>query len=210
MRVENKQICLILNSSWQPISTATVKDAIISLNSRGPQDTPPALALDVEYALDADGEPNYDEIEFMNPVSWEEWITLPVRSYDFVIRSSKLTIRVPTILIAQNYNKMPLKQFRPTTETIRLRDKDTCQFSGRKLKRNEGNIEHIQPRSRGGKDTFENLVYVDKALNTLKGDKTMEEVGFSLIRKPRAPLPTPAAALIREARHPSWRHFLLK
>jgi hypothetical protein len=45
----------------------------------------------------------------MIPVSWVEWITLPIRSWDLTINSPNVKIRVPTVIIATNFNKMPVK-----------------------------------------------------------------------------------------------------
>ena len=64
------------------------------------------------------------------------------------------------------------------------------------------------PRDRGGRDSFENLVWSKKEINSLKANRLPHEAGLRLLRKPAAPKPLPVAATVREARHPDWRHFL--
>lgn len=64
-------------------------------------------------------------------------------------------------------------------------------------------------RARGGKDTWENMVYADVRINSKKGHRLNEEVGLSLIRKPKAPPALPACASIKEPRHPHWTPFLI-
>lgn len=210
MRVENQMITLRLNAGWNPIGYTSIKDAIIALNSVSPNGENAAIALDIEYKKDQNGLWDFDNPLYINPVKWADWLGLKIRDFDLVIRTTKLSIRAPTVIISPGYNKMPFKYFRPTPSAIRERDKDTCQVSGKKLKWGEGNVDHLTPKSRGGRDTFENLIYIDKRLNFLKGDKTLQEMGWGLIQVPKAPLPRTASSLITEAKNRDWRHFLIK
>jgi 5-methylcytosine-specific restriction endonuclease McrA len=57
----------------------------------------------------------------------------------------------------------------------------------------------VLPRSRGGADTWENLVWSDKAVNARKGDRLPHEAGLRLQATPRAPKELPISALIRNA-----------
>ena len=83
--------------------------------------------------------------------------------------------------------------------------------TGRKLRPSEGNIDHIVPRSRGGKTSWENCVLADKRINSRKGNRLPEEIGLRLLRPPFAPREVPTSALIRN--HYSvrdWEHFIGK
>jgi 5-methylcytosine-specific restriction endonuclease McrA len=209
--VVNRLIVLNLNALWQPIGFSTVKKALISMNSQEDNaEVTAAVGLDIQYTQNEDGTYNFDEPAGMVPVNWEEWTKLPVREFDLTISTPKMTIRAPTVTIAKNYAKMPMKQRRLTPQAIFERDNYTCQYSGVKLGRKELNIDHKMPKSRGGKDTWENLVTCAKEVNTIKADRTPEEAGLKLIRQPRAPLPIPVSALIRNARHKDWEIFLNK
>ncbi len=207
--VLDKTIVLALNANWQPIGVRSVREAIVQLCSTSDGIRPAGMALDIHYRLKDDGTPDYNDVVGMNPVPWDAWVLLPIRPWDMTITSSRSIIRVPTVVVASNYRDMPKKKAHVSKNGIRQRDNDTCQVSGRKLKKGEGNIDHIIPRSRGGKDAWDNLIYMDKNLNAKKGSKTLDEMGWSLIRKPFAPKDIPIAATIREARHPDWNHFII-
>ena len=200
--ITSKLITLCLNSAWQPIGHKTVQDAISDLYAGNYK------ALDIQYDVTDLGEWDFNSPTVMNPLAWDEWINLPIRDMDYLIRSAFLTVRVPTILIATNYNKVPYQRSKLTRQNIRLRDKGTCQYTGKKLKPSEGNVDHIMPVSRGGENTWTNMVYCDKELNERKGNKTPEEMGLSLITNPKEPKPKLASTMFRKARHVDWTHFI--
>jgi 5-methylcytosine-specific restriction endonuclease McrA len=208
--VANKLICLNLNANWQPVGFKTVKDAIVDLCGAESNGKPSTMALDIEYELDENGQPIFDEAKSMNPVSWEEWMMLPIRPWDLTINSPTRSIRVPTVIIATNFNKMPIKTFKgkPSKDGIWNRDQGICQYTGKKLSKDQSTIDHVIPRSKGGLDTWTNMVVCDKTLNAKKGNKLNSELGLKLRKEPIEPSPTPVSALIREAKHHTWKHFL--
>lgn len=210
--IENKLICLNLNASWQPVGFKTVKDAIIDLCGCDGHGKPSSLALDIDYETDVNGDPILDEPKSMNPVSWSEWLSLPIRSWDLTINSAHLKVRVPTVIIATNYNKMPIKQFKgkPSKDAIYTRDGGIDQYTGKKLDRNTATVDHVIPRSKGGGDTWENLVLCSKDINSKKGNRLNSEAGLKLIKQPHVPQPVPMYALIKDAKHVDWNHFLIK
>ena len=107
--IANKLITLSLNSAWKPIGFKTVKDAIIGLTGSEKKPDPTSLALDIEYELDDDGQPIFDNVINMRPVPWSEWITLPIRNWDLSISGANRSYRVPTVIVAVNYDKMQEK-----------------------------------------------------------------------------------------------------
>src|SRR5215218_10244099 len=88
----NKTIVLVLNRNWQAI------------NIRTPQDAFCQMATNVATALEIDGENS------IRPVMWDEWITLPVREGDHAVRTARGPIRVPTVIVAVNYARVPKKR----------------------------------------------------------------------------------------------------
>lgn len=208
MSIINKLVVLKLNNNWQPVGHSTVGKAIVDL--AGGQ---AAKALDLEYNVDEFGEPIGEPIS-MNPVDWETWLTLPVRPYDFVVHyaGGMKVMRVPTVLVAKNFNKMPVKIFKgkPSKDGIWIRDNGIDQYTGKKLKREDATIDHVIPSSRGGKDKWENLVVTHKKINSDKGNLLNEEAGLKLIRPPKAPLPMPISSLIREVKHFTWEPFIIR
>lgn len=210
--VANKLICLNLNSQWLPCGFKTVKDAIVDLCGVDNKGKSTSLALDIEYELDDNGDPVMDAPKSVNPVSWNTWINLPIRSWDLTISTVNRIYRVPTVIIATNFKKMPVKHFKgkPSKSAIYNRDNGVCQYSGKKLDRHSATVDHVIPRSRGGSDSWENFVLCSKDINSKKGNRLNDEIGLTLIRNPIVPQPIPVYALIRDAKHQDWKHFLIK
>jgi 5-methylcytosine-specific restriction endonuclease McrA len=208
----NKLITLSLNSAWKPIGYKTVQDAIIGLTGSESKPEPSALAIDLEYELDSNGKPIPDSVVSMRPVSWSEWITLPIYDWHLSIQGATRKYRVPTVMIAVNYDKIPHDNFdrTPSNADILKRDNYTCQISGEKLTKEELNVDHVIPKDRGGGEGWENKVACKKDLNQKKGNKLNSEVGYKLIRQPVKPKPVSFGEQITEARHNDWRFFINK
>lgn len=204
----NKPIVLSLNRAWQVIGHRTVKQALVALHGGG-DGLPPALGLDIAYAQRADGSWDFDRPLSLAPLAWAAWTQLPIREFDFVVHTPRQAIRVPTVIVATNFDRMPVRLPRVTRQAIFERDGGICQYTGEFVGPHGGNLDHVIPRDRGGRDTFENLVWAKREINSRKANRLPHEAGLRLIRRPRAPLPLPAAAAIREAKHPDWRHFLV-
>ncbi len=91
-------------------------------------------------------------------MTWNEWITLTIRPPDNAVQTVRSPIRVPTVIVAVKYAKVPKKRPKLCARAIRERDGNRCQFTGRVLAPDEGSLDHVVPRSRGGKNSWENLV----------------------------------------------------
>jgi 5-methylcytosine-specific restriction endonuclease McrA len=78
-----------------------------------------------------------------------------------------------------------------------IRDDGICQYSGKKLTSNTGNIDHIIPKSRGGKSTWSNCVLAHKEINAKKADRTPEESGLKLLKVPKEPRNIPISLYIK-------------
>ena len=147
--------------------------------------------------------------ETLRPVTWAEWITLPVRTGDNFVRTARGAIRVPTVIVAVNFARVPKKRPKLNARTIRERDGNRCQYTGRLLHPDEGSLDHVLPRSRGRRDTWENLVWSAKDVNQRKADRLPHEAGLKLLNVPRAPREQPVSALIRNAHGVAeWKLFL--
>jgi 5-methylcytosine-specific restriction endonuclease McrA len=142
-------------------------------------------------------------------VNWDEWITLPMRPQDNAVQTVRGPIRVPTVIVAVNYAKVPKKRPKLCARAIRERDGNRCQYTGRVLRPDEGSLDHVVPRSRGGKNTWENLVWAGKDVNARKGNRLPHEAGLKPLSVPRAPKELPATSLIRNAHGiAEWKLFL--
>jgi 5-methylcytosine-specific restriction endonuclease McrA len=197
----NKNIVLVLNRNWQAINIRTPQDAFCQMATNA------ATALDIELGNDATAEAA--PVETLRPVTWEEWITLPIRPQDNAVRTARGAIRVPTVIVAVNFAKVPKRRPKLCARAIRERDGNRCQYTGKLLRPDEGSLDHVLPRSRGGRDEWENLVWADKAVNSRKGNRLPHEAGLTLLNKPRVPRELPVTALIRNAHGVvEWKLFL--
>jgi len=202
----NAKIVLRLNANWQRIGFATVAEAFTAMMG-GDSSNPPALALDLEYERNEDGSINYDKLSVATPKSWDEWQKLPIREGDMTISTVKQKLRVPTVIVCPKFHKMPIKKLRPTKQAIRERDGNTCQYSGKPLTNKTASLDHVLPKSKGGQDTWENLVLCHRDLNSKKGNRLNHELGLKLLKQPYAPKPIPLCELIRDIKHPDHAHF---
>ena len=187
----NKTIVLVLNRNWQAI------------NIRTPQEAFCQMATNVATALEIDGQ------NHIRPVRWDEWITLPIRDCDNAVHTVRGAIRVPTVIVAVNYARVPKKRPKLNARAIRERDGNRCQYTGVLLHPDEGSLDHVVPRSRGGADTWENLVWSAKDVNQRKADRLPHEAGLRLLAVPRAPKELPVTVHLRNAHGVAeWKQFL--
>src|SRR3989475_11855914 len=215
MNVLNRATVLVLNRNWQAINIRTPQEAFCMMA------TNVATALEIE--IEPCPEPSDSAFRTphsalatlhasnVRPVPWDEWITLPIRPQDNAVQTVRGPIRVPTVIVAVNYARVPKKRPKLCAKTIRERDGNRCQYTGELLKQDEGSLDHVVPRSRGGKDAWENLVWSSKVVNTKKGNRLPHEAGLKLLTVPRAPKELPVTALIRNAHGiPEWKLFVEK
>lgn len=212
----DKKAVLRLNSNWIPIGKSTIRDALTAMYS-GDEFLKAATAIDFQYVKynGLDHVWDFETQPFMIPTPIEQWNELPIRDFDAVIHTAKKAIRIPTVIIAGNYNKVHMVQPKSTPRAIWERDKNICQYTGESVNKNTGNIDHVIPRDiwvkqgrRGSPDNWENMVVSKKEINFQKGNKMNHEIGLKLIKKPKAPNPVPISALIREAKHRDWKWFV--
>lgn len=209
MNLKDRKIVLNLNAGWQAIDIRTVAEAFVAMNG-GTNDEPPVRALDITYKQNPDGSFCFDELPLFAPVTWVEWIDLPIRPYDLVINTPNKKIRVPTVLVAAKYNKIPTKRIRPNKKTLYELQNRRCGYTGDIISFNQGNIEHKTPKSLGGKDTFENLMIVKKEINSKRGNKPLELLNLKPLFAHREPQPIPVSFTINFNEHPDWKWFNFK
>lgn len=156
---------LIVNRFFQPVQVTTARRAFLLLFGGS------ALALDEDGEL-------YD---------FSTWRGLPVRDRDDGLPIVGGSLRVPRVLHLRRYERARRPTIRLTRKNLMLRDAHQCQYCARRPPVRDLNIDHVQPRSRGGKDAWENLVTACRACNLRKGWRTPDEANMRLIRQPFAP-----------------------
>lgn len=126
--------------------------------------------------------------------TFEEWIKISKfyengSSQDLkFVRSPSITLLVPDAIYLPYYESLPQSEVIFSRQNLFLRDKFTCQYCGKLLKNpKERTIDHVIPKSRGGKTVWTNVVLCCKKCNLKKGNRTPEEAGLKLLKTPRAP-----------------------
>lgn len=110
-----------------------------------------------------------------------------VRDTEDVVRSPSTEIRVPYAirLLVRVVARYTLESMKPSRQALFRRDRQACQYCGRKG--GDLTVDHVMPKSRGGEDSWENLVAACLRCNNRKGDRTPEEARMPLLKAPRAP-----------------------
>lgn len=214
MQILNKNLVLSLNRNWQVIGTKTVKDAIVKMTT---QANDAAVALDIQYDLkidtDENGEdvlvPDFDTVISMNPVEWEDWVNLPVEDYHLWFGAScDRKIRVPTVIINRKFDRNLLIKRKLTKRAIFERDGYVCQYTGQILSKKTASVDHVLPTSRGGTNTWENMVTCHKKLNSQKGNRLNDELGLKLLSDPTEPSALRPEQMLNPNLVHDWRHFI--
>lgn len=131
--------------------------------------------------------------------------------YDRVVRSPNFEMRLPSVISLKDY--VPTAR-RPafTRFNVFLRDRFVCQYCGQQFPTPELTFDHVVPRSRGGKTTWENVVTACSACNLRKGSRLPEQCGMMPLRRPNQPssllLQEHGRAFPPNFLHESWRDFL--
>ncbi|MDE2791476.1 MAG: HNH endonuclease [Paracoccaceae bacterium] len=128
--------------------------------------------------------------------------------YDRTVRSPSVEIRIPSVVVLKNYVR-PVRTTAFTRFNLFLRDGFVCQYCGTSGRMT---FDHVIPRSRGGRTTWDNVVAACAECNLKKGSRTMKEARMRLLRLPRRPTPT---ELLNAGRrfppnhlHQTWTDFL--
>jgi 5-methylcytosine-specific restriction endonuclease McrA len=160
---------LVLNRSYFPVHVTSVRRAF-SLIYQGI-----AKAVDHQYRT----------------FDFDSWSALSASLNDDLIHLTDRMIRAPRVILLVAYDRVPKRQVRFSRFNVFARDKNTCQYCGKRFPRPELNLDHVIPRSRGGLSTWENVVCSCFTCNREKGGLLPEEARMHLIRKPFRPEWTP-------------------
>lgn len=166
MSALNKPI-MVLNKSWMPIRVV-----------------PAHRAITLVFA----GKASAIDVSDWSVYNWEKWVTRDISENPYgIISTSSSAIETPEIIVLSVYDKIFRKDVRLTKRNIYIRDGYRCQYTGKKIKESEADIDHVNPRSKGGTNSWGNMVVCTQEINRMKADRTPEQAGLKLIRKPKKP-----------------------
>ncbi|MBN2307840.1 MAG: HNH endonuclease [Candidatus Hydrogenedentes bacterium] len=125
------------------------------------------------------------------------------------VHTPSLRIRIPEVIQLTLFNGFVRHQVRFSRHNVFERDSSTCQYCGRRFPRSQLTIDHVIPQSRGGGETWENLVLACVECNVRKGNRTPEEAGMPLIRRPIRPAWMPHfGRRVPSGQLASWQRFV--
>ena len=188
MSVLNEPV-LVLNSGWAPVETCTVRKAFEKVFGEKAKIV------------------NTDDCSVHDFMSWAE---LDVRVGHHAIRTSHMNIRAPEVIVLKSDAKIGRKRdiIAFSRRNLMKRDSGTCQYCGKQASSEKMTIDHIMPKTRGGKSQWMNCVMSCFACNSLKANKTPDEAGMRLRSKPFEPRWSPIFRIAINRYKQSWQNFL--
>jgi 5-methylcytosine-specific restriction endonuclease McrA len=140
---------------------------------------------------------------------FEAWSQLAVARDAEAIGTPSGPIRIPRVIVLIAFDRLPKRHVRFSRINLMARDNFACQYCGAKPHRSELNLDHVVPRSLGGRSTWENVVTSCVDCNRRKGGRTPRQARMKLRNKPERPRWTPLANLMwSSVRYQEWRPFL--
>ena len=192
---------LVLNRYYQAIRVVNVRRAF-SLLCR-------ELAEVVHIETDTAGEKKWQNLDFA------EWCEISQLKREFEpdahdwIHTVRFQIAVPRIIRLLGYDKLPRQDVKFNRRNIYARDSNRCQYCGKKFPTTELSLDHVVPKSQGGKSSWENIVCCCVKCNVRKGGRTPEQAHMHLINKPIKPKRSPVISIrLADERYWSWKQFL--
>ena len=182
---------LVLNRIWQAINVCTVERAFMLL-----------YMGHAEVVTENEGD--------FRTFDFHEWREFSEGHHgEDVVHTVSFQIRIPRVILLLFFDRLPHKEVKFTRHNIFERDRNTCQYCGKRFDRRELNLDHVIPRDRGGTTTWENIVCACIPCNTRKANRTPTEAGMHLIKKPKRPKWRPFVNVtLTNIAHDSWKHFL--
>lgn len=195
MSALNLQV-LVLNNAWTPINVRSAFDALCDV-FMGKADI-----VGEDYKL-------HDFESWVN--NWSDASLLKNIDEQKIIKGVNVKIPAPEIIKLKTYKGFIVKKPRLSRAAVYVRDDYTCQLCGKKLPQKMLNIDHVLPKSKGGKTEWTNVVASCIKCNSLKGDKTLIEAKMKLLRKPFQPHWSVASKHFSAKNIPkSWEEFIGK
>ena len=185
---------LVLNRLWQAVNVVGVERAFSLLALEHAQ---------VIYAEDG-------SFRLFDADAWFAFSAeTPPSEGGRLIHTVNQSVRVPSVLLLRRYDRMLLREMKFNRQNLFERDGYRCQYCGNSFVAKELNMDHVVPRDRGGKTSWENVVTSCIRCNSRKGNRDPKEAGMYLLREPVRPRQRPFVSfLYGRPIEDSWRHFI--
>lgn len=151
--------------------------------------------------------------EPLRVISWQRAVVLLfqgkvdlVEAYDSVIRAVSHTMEAPAVVRLRKYAAQD-RRTRFSRAGVYRRDAHTCQYCGAQPGASELTLDHVNPRCRGGRTEWANIVTACKPCNSRKGGRLPVEARMVLARAPSVPAAGPDLDPTVEE-HPIWSGYL--
>ena len=185
---------LVLNKSWVAVNIATARRALVLLYQGHARVVHPS-----DYSL-------YDFEDWCSLSMLEEECQMPPER---CVGTTSCQIALPEIILLSGFNGFIRPRVSFSRRNLFQRDKHQCQYCGKTPTRQELTIDHVMPRSRGGQDTWENLVAACVRCNVRKGNRTPEEANMPLLNRPKQPKGLPRFGVqVPKSDLDSWHRFV--
>ena len=132
-----------------------------------------------------------------------------VDHYDTYVRSPSLEMRLPSVIALKEYVQAT-RNPAFTRFNVFLRDRFSCQYCGEPFPSHDLTFDHVVPRSKGGKTTWENIVSACYACNRDKANRTPAEARMKLLSVPKRPMWMPAVQIRVSTKSvpDAWRDYV--
>jgi len=125
------------------------------------------------------------------------------------IRAVNFEVQVPRVIRLLGFDRLPKQKLHLNRRSVLARDDHVCQYCGRRFPAHQLSLDHVTPRSRGGTNTWENVVCACLRCNVKKGGRTPHEAHMTLVRRPRRPARNPVLLLkLSNPKYESWKTWV--
>jgi len=183
---------LVLDSHWRVTNATTPQVALTD------------MAKGTMTAVLIHGKDHFE------PLDWEGWLALEVKDGEEFVATTSRKVKMPTVVIAVNFKraKTILRAPKVRPSEVRKAYGGVCAYTGEHVGV-DGSVDHVLPRSRGGQNTWENVVWSSAKVNAKKGALTPEEAGLRLVVPIKKPKAKPLGAHVElRADRPEWLAFV--
>ena len=133
---------------------------------------------------------------------------ISVENYEKDVSSAYLTFKLPAVIVLKTVVKFKFYNISCNRSNILIRDKNQCQYCTKYFASEHLTLDHVIPKSRGGKNTWENLVAACKKCNQKKGCRTPQEANMNILQKPKKPKDSLLKAIKENQRSHLWDNYL--